>query len=241
VSKQFARHVFHRERSFTVSHEYRVYNCHERADPALVKALADVPTAIISDNLQRLESAGPRIRPLHKQGVLAGTAVTVKTRPGDNLMIHKAVDIALPGDVIVVDGAGDLTNALIGELILRHAVGRGIAGFVVNGAARDMDYIQAADFPVYAAGITHRGPYKDGPGVVNGPISIDGMTINPGDIIIGDIDGVVSVPRLAAEIVLKNSLAQVGRENTILAAIATADWDRAWVDDLLRSRGCVGV
>lgn len=224
-----------------MSHEYRVYNHYERADEGIVKAFAGVPTAIISDNLHRLEGAGPRIRPLHARGILAGAALTVKTRPGDNLMIHKAADIALPGDVIVVDGGGDLTNALIGELILRYAQSKGVVGFVVNGAARDIDFVQSGDYPVYAAGVTHRGPYKDGPGTVNGPISIDGMPISPGDIIIGDMDGVVSIPRLIANSVLENSLAQVEREKNILAAIAAASWDRSWVDETLRSRGCVGV
>jgi len=224
-----------------VSHEYRIHTGHERTAEGLVKAFAEVPTAIISDNLHRLESAGPRIRPLQERGILAGTALTVKTRPGDNLMIHKAVDIAQPGDVIVVDGGGDLTNALIGELILTYARDKGVNGFVVNGAARDVDFILSGDYPVYAAGVTHRGPYKDGPGTVNGPISIDGMQICPGDVIIGDMDGVVSIPRLIADAVLEQALLQVERERKILAAIASKSWDRDWVDETLRARGCTGL
>lgn len=224
-----------------MSFEYRISKDHERASQDLVQAFAAIPTAIISDNLNRLESAGPRIRPLHANGVLAGTALTVKTRPGDNLMIHKAADIASPGDVIVVDGGGDLTNALIGELILTYARRKGVAGFVVNGAARDIDFISQGDFPVFAAGVTHRGPYKDGPGSVNCPISIDGMQICPGDIIIGDMDGVVAIPNLLAPEVLNKATRQVENEKRILKDISTDSWDRTWVDELLRARGCIGV
>ena len=128
---------------------------------------------------------------MHAGGVLAGPAFTVKTRPGDNLMIHKALDLADAGDVIVVDGGGDLTNALIGEMMVAHAQKRGIAGLVLNGSIRDYDAIHAGTYPVFAAGITHRGPYKDGPGEINVPIAIDGMVIEPGDLIVGDGDGLL--------------------------------------------------
>lgn len=214
---------------------------HVRSDRSLVEAFAQIPSAIISDNLNRMVAAGPSVRPMHKGGTLAGTALTVKTRPGDNLMIHKAADIAQPGDVIVVDAGGDLTNALIGELIISHARSRGVVGFVVNGAVRDMDVIAVDDYPVYGAGVSHRGPYKDGPGEVNVPISLDGMVIAPGDIVIGDLDGVVCIPREEAESVLAASRAQQEKEAGIQAAIAGAGWDRAWVDEILKAKGCEGV
>lgn len=212
-----------------------------RSDRSLVEAFAKIPSAIISDNLNRMVAAGPSVRPMHKEGTLAGTALTVKTRPGDNLMIHKATDIAQPGDVIVVDAGGDLTNALIGELIISHARSRGVVGFVVNGAVRDMDVIAVDDYPVYGAGVSHRGPYKDGPGEVNVPIALDGMVIAPGDIVIGDLDGVVCIPREEAESVLAASRAQQEKEAGIQAAIAGAGWDRAWVDEILKAKGCEGV
>lgn len=214
---------------------------HVRSDRSLVEAFAKIPSAIISDNLNRMVAAGPSVRPMHKGGTLAGTALTVKTRPGDNLMIHKAADIAQPGDVIVVDAGGDLTNALIGELIISHARSRGVVGFVVNGAVRDMDVIAVDDYPVYGAGVSHRGPYKDGPGEVNVPIALDGMVIAPGDIVIGDLDGVVCIPREEAESVLAASRAQQEKEAGIQAAIAGAGWDRAWVDEILKAKGCEGV
>ena len=220
---------------------FRVLDGHVRSDRSLVEAFAKIPSAIISDNLNRMVAAGPSVRPMHKGGTLAGTALTVKTRPGDNLMIHKAADIAQPGDVIVVDAGGDLTNALIGELIISHARSRGVVGFVVNGAVRDMDVIAVDDYPVYGAGVSHRGPYKDGPGEVNVPIALDGMVISPGDIIIGDLDGVVCIPREEAESVLAASRGQQEKEAGIQAAIAGAGWDRAWVDEILKAKGCEGV
>lgn len=220
---------------------FQVLTGHSRAEMSVVKAFSEVPTAIISDNLNRMVAAGSRMRPLHAGGNLSGTAITVKTRPGDNLMIHKAVDMAEAGDVIVVDGGGDLTNALIGELIISHARSRGVVGFVVDGAARDLDVIGADSFPVYASGISHRGPYKDGPGEVNVPISLDGMIVKPGDIIIGDLDGVVSVPRLECSELLQSCYLQMRKEVDIQQAIAGDGWDRQWVDEILKAKGCKGV
>ena len=134
-----------------------------------------------------------------------------------------------------------MANALIGELIVSHARRRGAVGFVVDGAVRDMDVICEDTFPIFGAGVSHRGPYKDGPGEIGVPIALDGMVIEPGDIIVGDQDGVVSIPRAAAEETLALSRAQVEKEAKIQAAIAGEGWDRAWVDELLRSRGCEGV
>ena len=160
----------------------------------LVQAYKGLPVANISDCMARMTAAGPRLRPMHKSGYLAGPALTVKTRPGDNLMIHKALTLAQPGDVIVVDGGGDLTNALFGEIMVATAVKIGVAGIVLNGAVRDSEEIGQGEFPLYAAGVTHRGPYKDGPGEINVPIAIDGMVIQPGDLIVGDADGLLCVP-----------------------------------------------
>ncbi|MGH8813341.1 MAG: RraA family protein, partial [Advenella sp.] len=123
---------------------------------ALVKSFAAIPVANISDVMQRLTAGGPSLRPMHAGGVLAGPAFTVKSRPGDNLFVHKAIDMAAPGDVIVVDAGGDTTNAIIGELMVRTASRKGIAGIVINGAIRDLDTISQGAFPVYAAGVTHR-------------------------------------------------------------------------------------
>jgi regulator of RNase E activity RraA len=217
---------------------FRILNSIRRPRKELVESFRDMPVAIISDNLNRMFAGGARIRPMHKGGQLLGTAVTVKTRPGDNLMIHKAVDIAGAGDVIVVDGGGDLINSLIGELIISHAMSRGIAGFIVDGAVRDLDFIAEGVYPIYGCGVTHRGPYKEGPGEVNVPIAIDGMVVNPGDIMVGDLDGFIAVPQDEADAIRVLSLRQMRREKDTMVAIKGDGWNRDWVDEILRARGC---
>ena len=205
-----------------------------KVDAALAARFRALPVANVSDCMSRMTAGGARLRPMHAGGTLAGPAFTVKTRPGDNLMIHKALDLADPGDVIVVDGGGDLTNALIGELMAAHAVKRGIAGMVLDGAIRDYDTIHAGQFPVFAAGVTHRGPYKDGPGEINCAVAIDGMVIEPGDLVIGDGDGVLCVPFALAEELYKAAKAKNDAEVKQLAAIGEGKSDRAWVDATLK-------
>lgn len=216
---------------------FRIASDCTRADQSLVDAFAEIPTAIISDNMNRMFAGGPTLRPMHKSGGLAGNALTVKTRPGDNLMIHKAADIAQPGDVIVVDAAGELTNSLIGEILVSYARSRGVVGYVVDGAIRDLDALGQDTFPIYAAGVSHRGPYKDGPGEINVPVSIGGMVVHPGDIMVGDLDGVLAVPQDHAETILAAAKAQQSKEAEILDAIAHGTWDRSWVDEILKSKG----
>jgi regulator of RNase E activity RraA len=206
--------------------------------PDLISAFAAVPVANVSDVMARMTACGAPLRPLHQGGGLAGPALTVKTRPGDNLMVHKAIDLASPGDVIVVDAGGDLTNAIIGELMLAHALHRGVGGFVINGAVRDAAAIRAGHLPVYAAGITHRGPYKDGPGEINLPIAINGMVVAPGDLMLGDEDGVLCVPFDDCRIVLAAALAKQAAEVRQMAAIKAGTVDRGWVDATLARLGC---
>lgn len=206
-------------------------------DAALLQALSGIPTPLLSDNMSRLFAAGPALRPMHRGAPLLGFAVTVLTRPGDNLMVHKAIDLSGPGDVIVVDAGGDLTNAIIGEIMLTLAQKRGIAGFVIDGAIRDLDAIARGDFPVFARGVTHRGPYKDGPGEINGPVRVGGQVVASGDIIVGDADGVLAVPRGAALAIAALAREQIRREEATLAAIADGTVDRSWVDATLRAKG----
>lgn len=217
---------------------FRICNRTRAASKELVEAYAKLPVANVSDSMSRMTAAGPRIRPMHASGGMAGVALTVKARPGDNLMLHKAIDMAQPGDAIVVDAGGDTTNPLFGEMMLAYAIKRGVAGLVLNGAIRDADAIRETNHPVFAAGVSHRGPYKDGPGEVNVPISIDGMVIHPGDIIIGDGDGVLCVPLAEAEDILPRAQAKLAAETRQMQAIADGTNDRSWVDKTLRERGC---
>lgn len=218
---------------------FRILQRSRKVDADTVAKFASLPVANISDSMSRMTAGGASLRPMHGGGVLAGPAFTVKTRPGDNLMLHKAIDIAEPGDVIVVDGGGDLTNSLIGEMMSAHAEHRGIAGMVIYGAIRDYDSIHAGRYPIFAAGVTHRGPYKDGPGEINVPIAIDGMVIEPGDLIVGDGDGIVCVPFANTVEVLKATTAKHEAETKQLAAIKAGSSDRSWVDASLKKVGVV--
>lgn len=217
---------------------FRINNRGNVASRELVDAFSVLPVANVSDAMSRMTAAGPTLRPMHASGGMAGVALTVKSRPGDNLMLHKAIDMAVPGDVIVVDAGGDLSNALMGELMLAYAVKKGVSGFVLNAAIRDVDAFVSTNLPTFAAGVTHRGPYKDGPGEINVPISIGGMVIEPGDIMIGDSDGVLCVPLADAEEVLAKTQAKQDAETKQMQAIAAGTNDRTWVDAALKKLGC---
>ena len=206
-----------------------------------VARFAKLPVANVSDSMSRLTAGGAGLRPMHGGGVLAGPALTVKAPPGDNLMLHKAIALAQPGDVIVMDAGGDLTNALMGEMMLMQATARGVAGVVINGAIRDAAYIRAQHVPVFAAGVTHRGPYKNGPGEINVPIAIGGMVIEPGDLVIGDDDGVLCVPFDQTEAVFKAATAKFDAEQRQIANIQAGTHDASWVDKQLRDLKCEGV
>ncbi|NHF74547.1 RraA family protein [Paracoccus xiamenensis] len=211
----------------------------KRSAPAdIVAKYAKLPVANVSDSMARLTAGGDRLRKMHRDGSLAGPALTVKARPGDNLMLHKAIDMAQPGDVIVCDAGGDVTNSLMGELMLAYAIKRGVAGFILNGAIRDVDNFVSTNLPVWAAGVTHRGPYKDGPGEINVPIAIDGMVIEPGDLIVADSDGVLCVPFDQLDDVYDKTVAKQDAETRQMAAIEAGTNDRAWVDAALRRLGC---
>ena len=217
---------------------FRILKRKYSVDLKTAKRFLDLPVANVSDCMLRLTAGGSRIRPMHKSGQLAGPALTVKTRPGDNLMLHKAIDIAEPGDIVVCDAGGDLTNSLMGELMLAHAVKRGVGGFVLNGAVRDAEAFLDVNLPVFAAGVTHRGPYKDGPGEINVSVAIDGMVIEPGDLIIGDWDGVLAVPLNEVDIILKKTEEKQDAEIKEMKKIKAGEWDRGWVDKILIERGC---
>jgi regulator of RNase E activity RraA len=203
-----------------------------------IEGYRKVPVANVSDSMSRMTAGGATLRPMHRSGVLAGPALTVKCRPGDNLMLHYALDLAQPGDVIVVDAGGDLTNAITGELMVAYAIKKRLGGFVINGAIRDAATIGAGDFPVFAAGVTHRGPYKDGPGEINVPVAINGMVIEPGDMIVGDDDGLLCIPFDDVDAVFKKASAKHAAETQQLLDIAEGNNDRSWVISSLMAKGC---
>ena len=207
-------------------------------DLQLARAFLDIPVANVSDCMSRMSAGGPDVRPMHAGGRMAGPALTVKVRPGDNLMIHKALELANAGDVIVVDGGGDLTNALIGDIMVGEAIKRKLGGLVIYGAIRDSGEIATLSMPVFASGVTHRGPYKDGPGEINVPIAINGMVIEPGDLIIGDDDGVLCVPFDSVSSLLEAAREKQKVESKMVADIEAGKLDRSWVDATLERLGC---
>lgn len=195
---------------------------------SLVAAYKRSSTAIISDNLDRLPGA-LGIRPFHQvRAVMAGPALTVRVAAGDNLAIHKALDLVKPGDVVVVDGDGDISRALVGEIMMTIAQVRGAAGFVINGAIRDLNAFTQANFPCFARAAIHRGPFKNGPGEINVNVSIGGLIVGPGDIVVGDDDGVVAFPQAIAADLLKAVHAQEIREEEILQSIRDGSYTGAY-------------
>ena len=201
-----------------------------------VEQFKSVPVAIVSDTMSRMFSASPDLRPMHNGHPMVGPALTVKTRPGDNLMIHKAIQMAQAGDVIVVDGGGDLTNALIGEIMTSFAASKKISGMVINGYVRDAGFLRTQDFGVFAAGVTHRGPYKDGPGEINVPIALGGMVIEPGDLVMGDDDGVLCVPYDQTDWVYKAAIEKQTQETEILKKIHAKAYHPTWIDEVLAQK-----
>ena len=220
---------------------FRINKRTRKVDEETVAKYRDIAVANISDSMSRMTHGGPRLRPLHSGGVLAGPALTVKQRPGDNLMVHAALNRAERGDVLVVDAGGDLTNAIMGELMLAYAQQIGMAGVVIYGAVRDYGWIRKNSFPVFAAGVTHRGPYKNGPGEINGTIAIEGMVIEPGDLIIGDDDGLICVPYADTETVYEAANAKQQGEAKTMAAIKAGTTDRSWVEVALKAANCEGA
>ena len=217
---------------------FRIYTKINRPSRELVEKFAGLPVANIADEMNRFGCMDARIKPLNGTPLL-GTAFTVKARIGDNLMFHKALDMAQPGDVIVVDGRGDLANALTGEIMIRQALKKGLAGVVVDGAVRDTDALRQTDMAIYAAGITPQGPYKDGPGEINVPVCCGGVTVNPGDIIVGDGDGIVVISPRDAAAIAEKAKAKLQKEQAIFKAIEEGTHDRSmYSDEAFVKRGC---
>jgi RraA family protein len=203
---------------------------------ALIEAFRNVPTSHISDNLRRLEGI-VGLRKFHRSRKMIGTAVTVKLRAGDNLLTYKALSMMSPGHVLVVDAGGVTTNAIVGDLLLAYAQQRGCAGFVVDGAIRDSAAFAEADFPCFARDVTHRGPFKTGPGSVNVPVSIGGQVVQPGDVIVGDDDGLVVFPPSDTERLIAAAQRSAATERAIREEILTGNVRQSWMDKMFAAHG----
>ena len=204
----------------------------------VVEAFKSIPVAAIGDSMSRnVGTLGLRQYHARLDTVLCGPAVTVRVRPGDNLMIHKALMMVQPGDVLVIDGGGDVSQALVGGLMRTTCVARKLAGLVIDGAIRDLCEWAEEGMPIFARGHTHRGPSKDGPGEINVPVSCAGMAVLPGDLIVGDADGVIAVPAADAAEVLQRSRAHLVKEAVIRESNREGTADPERFDAVLRAKG----
>lgn len=217
----------------------RVFLKRELPDKELVKAFSELPAANVADAMGRLCALHSDIKlmssPTKK---MCGVALTVKARPGDNLALHKALNIAEEGDVIVVSNEGDRSQSIMGEIMYKYLSDfKKIEGIVIDGPIRDIDVISQCEMPIFATGTTPGGPYKEGPGEVNVPIACGRIAVNPGDIILGDADGVIVIPKNDAAQIIDKAIEISKGDAAKVQASASGTVNRQWVDDLLEKKG----
>jgi len=220
---------------------FRIIEDIKRPSVNLISSFKKYSVANIADCMNRCFCMHSSIKMVNEvKGLkLCGSAITVKTRPVDNLMVHKALEIAKPGDVIIVNALGDINSAIIGEIMVRTALKRGLAGFIIDGCIRDSDEIRNLEFPVFSKGVSPKGPYKDGPGEINYSICCGGIIVNPGDIVVGDRDGIVLIPSKSAVTILKEVELKAREEEIKIKKIENNEkLDKSWIDKKLISKGC---
>ncbi len=209
----------------------------DRVPASVVQQAAQFQAAILADVAGRRGALHGRISALRPSMKLAGTALTVEVRPGDNLMIHAAMSLAQPGDVLVIDGKGDQTSALMGTIMITACRKLGIAGVVVDGAVRDSLEIEEIGFPVFSVGTNPNGPTKNVGGRIGHPVTVGGVTVHPGDFVIGDADGVVVIERDKIASLIPLAEKKVADESARIAAIQAGDTAAKWLDAALRTAG----
>ena len=195
-----------------------------RPDPQVVKGFEGIPTSVVSDAMGRTGSMGAEIKPVWPRARIVGPALTVRTYPADNLMIHKAVTLAKPGDVLVVNAGGYQDTAVFGDLLGYSCKVHHLAGVVIDGASRDAEGLAAIGFPVFACAVLPMGPFKDSPGSINVPVSCGGVAVRPGDIIVADGDGVVVVPMEEAADVLTKAQAAAAKEQQMRERLTQGEY-----------------
>ncbi|KQN56602.1 RraA family protein [Erwinia sp. E602] len=217
----------------------RIFLQRDLSAAAYVEAFRQLPAAVVADCMSRLPALSQKINLMSapRNPVMCGLAFTVKARSGDNLMLHKAMDLAGPGDVIVVNNEGDTSQALMGEVMTTFARQRGIEGLVLDGAIRDIEGIGKMDYHLYAAAVTPGGPFKDGPGEINVPIACGNIHVSPGDIILGDHDGVIVIPHGDAARILEAAQAYLIVDERNFELAKTGELERSWIDVALQAKG----
>ncbi len=205
----------------------------------MLKLLYQFDSPAISDQLNRLYTVSAKIKPLTAmRKKLIGPACTVKVVPGDNLMVHKALDFVEEGDIIVVDSNGIESSAVLGDLVSIKAAHRGVIGFVADGLVRDIEGIRRTNLEVFARGITPNGPFHRGPGEINYPIQCGGVIVNPGDIVFGDLSGIVIIPKDFLVTLIERLTQKVKTEYAYKTAVINGDFSNNWVDNILKKQSC---
>jgi regulator of RNase E activity RraA len=217
----------------------RIYLRRNLPDPGLIEEFKTIPAANVADVMDRSCAMNPRIRLISrpKAPMSAGVALTVKGRAGDNLALHIAIDIAQEGDFIVVSNDADNTRSLTGGIMMAHLYSKKAAGIVLDGPIRDIDELGSWDFPIYATGATPGGPYKEGPGEINVPISCGEISVAPGDVILADADGIIVIPRNDAAVILQNAKNFQTQDSKKFEQAKNGSLDRAWVKKAITDKG----
>lgn len=185
-----------------------------------------IPAANVADATNRMFASNADLKPMGKGKKLLGPAFTVKSAMADNFMFHKAISMAQPGDVIVVNACGDRNYSVCGDVMFRYAISRGIAGFVIDGCIRDMDFLEDNDFPVYSLGVTPRGPYKSPVGEINTDIACCGQVVHPGDVIAGDQDGIVVIRKEDIAVTYAKVQKVLEKEELMGHIIDSGEWEQ---------------
>lgn len=219
---------------------FRVFTQRKLPEKEVMDGFRDLPAANVADVMGRSCAMSSEIHTMlpHTDKIMVGPALTIRARPGDNLMIHKGLNLAQEGDIVVISNESDRSQSLLGAIIVAYARSKKLGGIVVDGPIRDVDEIAALGIPVYATGSTPGGPYKEGPGEVNTPISCGGVSVSPGDIVLGDSDGVIVIPRKDASRVLEEAREFAKLDAAKMQAALEGRAKRDWVDKKLTEKGC---
>ena len=217
---------------------FRVLPAPPRLDAKILDCFQGLASSNLADAMGRFNFMDPGIQP-RTDRPLCGLAVTVNARPADNLMIHKALHVAEPGDVVVVNTCGNTTSAVFGGLMCTTAAAKKLGGIVVDGAIRDVDDLRRLEFAAYSRSVSAGSCDKDGPGEINVPIACGGVVVCPGDVIVADRDGVVVVPRAHAEDVLSAVVELMERESKRVAEINAGVLFKPEIDESLRRKGVI--
>ncbi len=236
--KILLRTINHSEVDMSIG--FRVFLRRELPAKEIMDAYKTLPAANVADCMGRISALSSEIKLMTPRfnGSMVGPALTVKARPGDNLMLHKALNMAQEGDIIVISNGGDRSQSLMGEVMAAYAAFKKVGGFVFDGPVRDLDALQELGIPIYATGTTPGGPYKEGPGEINVPIACGNIHVNPGDIVLGDSDGVIIIPRNDAATLLEAAKKFSANDHAKFEASRAGKADRTWVDKSLEAKGC---